>query len=556
MEIKWEIKKRAYDDVISQLLYARGVIGLNATKDDINKFINPDFSRDLGDPKKLPDILPAINRIKKVKENEEKVGIYADYDADGIPGAAFLARAFQKLNIEFETYIPSRAEGYGMSREGIDFLIGKGVGLIFTVDLGIKNFEEAKYCHEKKIDLIISDHHLPDRELPWALAVVNPKREDSKYSFCELSGAGVVFKIIEALQEHYPKIITERFLKWNLDLIAISTISDVVPLLGENRIIAKYGLIVMQKSKNIGINKLVESAKIDQNNIGAYHVGFLLGSRINAPGRIDHATKSYQLLISNDPKESKEIAKFLEIKNYDRQEMMKRVEEEARNKIIRNKLDKNKVIVVRGEWPKGVLGPSASNLVYLFGKPVVLLSKDKNTLSGSARSVEGVNIFEVLEGCKKHLNKFGGHRGAAGLSLDVKKYDEFCECLFKITDKKINDEDLTKKVKVDMELRFKEVNQYLLKDLEKLEPYGMGNPRPVFVSYKVIIDDFRYVGADKNHLSMQLKADSKTFKSIYFNYKQDKSKIQRGNMIDLVYGLEEDVWNGKRNINLKVIDIR
>ncbi len=556
MEMKWEIKKRAYTDVISQLLYARGVIGLKATKSDLDKFINPDFSRDLGDPKKLPDIVPAIKRIKKAKENGEKIGIYADYDADGIPGAAFLSKALGKLEIEHETYIPSRSEGYGMSEAGINQLISEGVTLIVTVDLGIKNFEEAKYCIEKKIDLIISDHHLPDKELPKALAIINPKREDSKYPFNELCGAGVAFKIVEALQGYYPKIITERFLKWNLDLIAISTISDVVPLIGENRVIAKYGLVVMQKSKNTGLNKLIESAKIDQSDIGAYHVGFLLGPRINAPGRIDSASKSYKLLVSDDPKESKKLSKFLEIQNFDRQEMMKRVEEDAKNKIIRNKLNNNKVIIVKGDWPKGVLGPSASNLVQVFNRPIILLAKDKEVLSGSARSVGGVNIFEIIESCKKHLNKFGGHKGAAGLSLDMKKYDEFNKCMIKSAENKISNADLAKKVKIEMELKFKELNHYLIKDLEKLEPHGMGNPRPVFVSYKVVIEDFRYVGAEKNHLSMQLRADSKTFKSIYFNFKQDKSKIRRGNVIDLAYALEEDVWNGKRNINLKIIDIK
>ncbi len=556
MDIEWKIKKRAYDDVISQLLYARGVIGLDATKADVDKFINPDFSRDLGDPQKLPDIKKAISRIKKAKDNNEKVGIYADYDADGIPGAAFLARAFKKLDIDFEVYIPSRAEGYGMSKSGIDHLIGKGVNLMFTVDLGIKNFDEAKYCKEKNIDLIISDHHLPDKDMPEALAVINPKRADSKYPFNELSGAGVAFKIVEALKTSYPKIITEKFLKWNLDLIAISTISDVVPLIDENRVLAKYGLIVLRKTKNIGLEKLIESAEIDKGSIGAYHVGFLMGPRINAPGRIDDASKAYQLLVSEDPKESKKIAKFLEVKNFDRQEIMKQVETEAKNKIIRNKLDKNKVILVSGNWSKGVLGPSASSLVQFFNKPVILLAKDKGILSGSSRSVEGVNIFEVLKSCAKFLNKFGGHKGAAGLSLDQKKYDDFSNCLEKSADKMISDKDLVKKIKVDMELKFSEVNQYLLKDLEMLEPHGMGNPKPVFMSRKVSIEDFRYVGADKNHLSMQLKKDSKTFKSIYFNYEQDKSKIRRGNMIDLVYGLEEDVWNGKRNISLKIKDIR
>ncbi len=541
---------------MSQLLYARGVIGHKTSKNEVEKFINPDFFSNLGDPKKLPDMKKVVERIKIAKDNQEKIGIYADYDADGIPGAAFLSKSLEKLGIEHQVYIPSRAEGYGMSREGIDYLIDKDVKLIFTIDLGIKNFEEAKYCKRKKIDLIITDHHLPDEKLPQALAVINPKRSDSKYPFNELSGAGVAFKIVEALQELYPKIITERFLKWNLDLIAISTISDVVPLLGENRILAKFGLLVLEKSKNLGIDQLIRSAEIDKEKIKAYHVGFLLGPRINAPGRIDHATKSYQLLVSKDKSESKEIAKFLEIKNFDRQEMMKQVEKKAKSKIINNKLNKNKVISVFGDWPKGVLGPSASNLVKYFNKPTILLSKNKDVLSGSARSVEGVNIFEVISECKKYLNKFGGHKGAAGLSLNVNKYEEFSKCLLKSADKKISDFDLIKKINIDMELKFSELNLYLIKEIDKLEPFGMGNPKPIFVSYKVKIDEYRYVGKEKNHLSMQLKKDSKIFKSIFFNYQGEKSKIKRGNVIDLAYGLEEDVWNGKRNINLKIIDIK
>lgn len=555
VEKKWEIKKKIYDDVIKQLLYNRGVIGPKVSDEDVDKFINPKYE-DLGDATEIIGVKTATTRIEKAKKAGEIIGIYADYDADGIPGAAFLSKVLEKLGIKYHTYIPSRAEGYGMSQDGIDYLIKKGVSLIITVDLGIKNFKEAEYCWGKKIDLIITDHHLPDEKVPMALAVINPKRKNSKYLFRDLSGAGVVYKLAEALGKKYPKEINEKFLKWNLDLIAISTISDVVPLIGENRIISKFGILVLQKTRNLGLEKLIKIAKIEKRNIGAYHVGFLLGPRINAPGRIDHATKSYQLLTSKDAKESKEIAQFLETKNYDRQEMMKKVEEEAANKIIRNKLNKNKVISVFGNWPKGVLGPSASNLVQRFNRPIILLAKDEESLTGSARSIEGVNILEIINGCSKYLKKFGGHKGAAGLSLDMKTYDKFIRCLSKVADDKIDDKDLIKKIKVDMELKFNVINHYLFKDLEKLEPYGMGNSRPIFVTFGATIDEFRYVGKEKDHLSMKIKKDGRLYKSIYFNYKDDKSKIFQDSKIDLVYTIEEDVWNGKRNISLKIIDIK
>ena len=293
----WKLKPKKFDDVVSQLLYNRGILGDKINLADVEKFLNPDFAKDFFQPKLLPDFPAAIKRIKMAVDGKEKIGIYADYDADGIPGAALLYKTLQKLGLKPEIYIPTRASGYGFNQAGIDYLIDAGCKLIISVDLGIREVKFARYILGKKVDLIITDHHEPGDELPKALAVVNPKRADSKYPFRELCGAGVVFKVVQGLAEVYSKIIDEKFLKWNLDLVAISTISDVVPLISENRTIAKFGLLVLRKTNNIGLQELYKVSAIDERKIDAYTVGFQIGPRINAPGRLDHATASFRLLV-------------------------------------------------------------------------------------------------------------------------------------------------------------------------------------------------------------------------------------------------------------------
>ncbi len=300
MDKIWEIQKRKYDDVILQLLHNRGVIFRIDDEKGTESFFHPNFESGLYDPTLLPDFSKAIKRIKKAIDRREKIGIFADYDADGIPGAALLFKAFSTLNQNVEVYIPNREKGYGLNREGIDFLIEKKCSLIITVDLGIRDFLEAKYCQQEEIDLIITDHHLPDDKMPKAVAVVNPMRVGSLYPFANLAGAGVAYKIVQGLSEIYPQKITESFLKWNLDLAAIATIADVVPLLDENRTIAKYGLIVLNKSKNLGLQELNKAASLNSGNLNAYSVAFQIAPRINAPGRIDHAAKSFELLVTQD----------------------------------------------------------------------------------------------------------------------------------------------------------------------------------------------------------------------------------------------------------------
>ena len=545
----WDVKERKHKDIVKQLLENRGVL------EDDEKFLNPDFERDLEDPTLLPNFKTARSRIIKAHKNKEKVGIFADYDADGIPGAAFLKKTFDLIGIDCEVYIPSREEGYGLKKSGIDYLVEKGCSLVISIDLGIRDIESAKYCKKKKIDLIITDHHLPGDKLPDALAVVNPKVKGSRYPFKDLSGAGVVFKLVCGLSKDFKKI-DEKFLKWNIDLIAISTISDVVPLTGENRLIAKYGLVVLKKTKNIGLQELYKVAEIDNSKMQAYMVGFQIGPRINAPGRMDNASKSYQILVTEDKKKAKELAYYLDDKNKERQLLMDQIFKEACQKIEDQKIAKEKIIIVAGDWSKGVLGPTASRLTDVYSRPVVLFSRLKGSYSGSARSINEINIVEVFEAAKSTILRFGGHKGAAGVSVERGKYEDFKKAVKKRADKNITDKDLQKRLKIDAAISFKEIHKYLFDDIQKLEPYGMGNPKPVFMSENIELKYHYAVGRDKSHMSFTFSEMGKEFRAICFGYKECSTVKFEKKKFDIAFQIMENIWNGKRKLELQIVDIR
>ena len=549
--MKWEIAEKKYDDVILQILFNRGIISLQSNLIDAKKFLDPKFDVDLFDPLLLPDYLKIEEKIIEAKSNKIKVGIFADYDADGIPGAALLYKALDRLDIKSEIYIPNRESGYGLSEEGIDYLISKGCEIIITVDLGIRNFSEAKYAKDKKVCLIITDHHEPDTELPCAYSVTNPKIKNSRYPFRELSGAGVVFKIIQGLSKKYPKELSESFIKWNLDLVAISTISDVVPLISENRIIAKYGLSVLKKTKNIGIRELCAASEIDLSKMNAYSVGFGVGPRINAPGRIDHATKSFRLLTSTDKEEVKKLAVELNQTNEKRQEEMKKLETAAQKMIEKNKLFENNGIVVVGDWHKGVLGPSASHMAEKYFRPTIILSDRSEPFVGSARSISGVDLVKILTSCENDLERFGGHKGAAGLSIKKSNFKKFVIHFCEICNK-LNKSLFIKKIAVDYLMEQKHITLGLIRRIEELEPFGMGNKKPVFMLANIKVTDIRRIGKDKNHLSFRAIIGGKKIKAIYFNSADELSeKIN----YDMIFALEEDTWNGNHYIQLNIIDL-
>ncbi len=557
MSKAWQLKPKKYDDVIEQLLFNRGIIGESVEKKDLELFLNPNFDRDFFDPELLPDFKIAILRICQAVENKEKVGIYADYDADGIPGAAILYKSLIALGLEAEVYIPARSDGYGFNQSGIDHLISTGCKLIISVDLGIREIKFSERILEKKIDLIITDHHEPGDELPLALAVVNPKRLDSKYPFRELCGAGVVYKIIQGLAKVYPKVINEKFLKWNLDLVAISTISDVVPLVSENRIIAKYGLKVLVKTKNIGLQELYKIADIDQNKIDTYTVGFQIGPRINAPGRLDSARESFILLTTLDKNQAYKSAKYLQNQNEKRQVEMEEIFESASKIIDREKLADGKIIIVKKiGWQKGVIGPVASRLVEKYFRPTIILSETAGVLDGSCRSISGFDITKALSFCEKYLLGFGGHAGAAGVHMKLDNFQKFFTAMMKYGEKNISEKRLLPKISIDLELDKNKIGIGLFKTLGELEPFGLGNPRPFFLTTNIKLLTHRLVGRENKHLQLKFSNGISEIKGVIFNHDIDLKKISSGANYDIVYQPGLNFWNGKNWIDLRIIDIR
>lgn len=555
MDKVWKIKKRIFDDPIKQLLYNRSIITQKGEVDLIERFIEPSFDNDLHDPELLPNWKEFKNRLTEAVDKQETIGIFADYDADGIPGAAYLYRALVKLGVKARVYIPTREEGYGLNKAGIDVLVGQNCSLIITVDLGIRSFEMVEYA-ASLTDIIITDHHLPDDKLPKkALAVVNPKVSGSKYPFKELSGAGVVFKLVSGLAKFYPEVLTEAFLKWNLDLIAISTISDVVPLVDENRVITKFGLISLIKTHNIGLKKLYQVAAIDAKKINTYTVGFQIAPRINAPGRIDHASKSFELLVTEDENEAVELAHWLNKKNALRQNSMDQVEQECIAQVIDNNLDKDKIIIVHGDWPKGVIGPSASRLVEKFRRPVIILSKEESGYSGSSRSIPNFNIIDGLKKVEKYLKVYGGHKGAAGLQLEKTNLTKFITEMVKIANNEIKDEHLKPAVDIDLEISPGEISVNQFKKFFQLEPFGLGNPRPIFYLKNVKIIDHRFVGKDNKHLKLMVSTKGQDFEAIFFGCNIDLKKINLHNA-ELLFSPEINYWNGQNKVSLNIIDIR
>ncbi|PIU24420.1 single-stranded-DNA-specific exonuclease RecJ [Candidatus Berkelbacteria bacterium CG08_land_8_20_14_0_20_39_8] len=557
MEKIWQLKKKVSDDPIEQLLFNRGIVKKIGSTEDLKKFLEPDFDKDFFDPWLLPDFEVAINRIKSAIGGQEKIGIYADYDADGIPGAALLYRALQTLENQAEIYIPARVDGYGFNKSGIDYLISKGCKLIISVDLGIRELEFAKYIAERNVDLIISDHHEPDDELPKTLAVINPKRKDSKYPFRELCGAGVVFKIIQGLGKFYPKKINEKFLKWNLDLPAISTISDVVPLISENRIIAKFGLKVLSKTKNIGLQELYKVANIDQNKIDSYTVGFQIGPRINAPGRLDHATESFVLLTTKDPERAYKSAKHLQEKNEVRQIEMEKIFQSAIKIIDSQKLAVGKIIIVKKSgWQKGIIGPVASRIVEKYLRPVIILSEKNGILDGSCRSISGFDITKALQSSEKYLLGFGGHSGAAGVHLEEKDFEKFKEKISEYANEKISEDQLLPKIPIDLELGKRKISVNLFKEFEKFEPFGLGNPKPIFLTSNIKLISHRLVGKENKHLQLRFSDGISETKAVVFNHGIDLKKLISGENYNIVYQPGLNFWNGKNWIDLRLLDIK
>ena len=547
----WEIQPKIADDLVEQLLANRGV-----KLSEKCKFLSPQYS-DLVNPQKIDGIGKAVSVILAAASGNQKVGIFADYDADGATSAALLFEALKKLGILATLYIPTRQEGYGLNQKALQIFKKRGIDLIFILDSGIRNVAEIKLARKLGFKVVVIDHHECGRVLPPAEVVIDPKKQKTADNLDILSTGGLVFKLIQAVRSKSSKI-GESFEKWSLDLVAISTISDIVPLLAENRILTKYGLIVLQKTRRAGLKSLYQIAQIDPKNINTYVVGFQIGPRINAPGRMNQATSSFYLLTTQNPQEAKELARKLNEINVERQNTLDQVLREAKKRLKEKKIDKNKVLLIDGQgWPEGVIGLVAGKLMEKYARPVLVASRKGDWLRGSARSIDGYHLVEAFDGAKDLLTTYGGHARAAGFSLEVKHLENLYDRLLDIAEVKLKDQKLLPKLYLDVEIEPREINWKTLKLINQFEPFGLGNPRPTFCLPKIQFASYRTCGRENKHLKGLLKTENGlNFSFIGFDLGWWGRLIKTEKFYDVAFYIDENYWNGERFLELRLIDIR
>ena len=533
------------------ILLATILVNKNITDEKVlSKFLHP-TRNDFYDPFLMPDMELAVNRILKAIENKEKIIIYGDYDADGITSITVLKSFFKDLGIEVDSYIPNRLEeGYGLNKPAVKQIVEKGYELMITVDCGISAIEEIKYANELGIETIVTDHHEVGEDLPDAIAVVDAKRKDNIYPCRDLAGVGVVFKLIQALAIKL-KLKEEAFLKY-LDIVCIGTISDIVPLVDENRVITKLGLMLVNQTRNIGLKSLLMSSgykKIDSTTIS-----FGVAPRINACGRMGHAEEALKLFLSDNISEVQELTKRLNDYNIKRQEKEKSIYREALEMIEKEHLDENDTIIVAGEnWHHGVIGIVASKITELYFKPSILLCYEGDEAKGSGRSIPGFDLLEALMQCLAHIEKFGGHSMAIGITIKREELEEFRESLEKVA-REAHIEDITPIIQIDAKISLNDINKEMVESLKQLEPFGEGNKMPVFVIKNLKIDSIRALTEGK-HLKLTLKEGNNIIDAIGFNMGELAEEYKIGDKIDVVGVLEINSFNGVDSVQINMKDI-
>ncbi len=553
----WNIQKQTEKDLFTQLLANRGV----KSDQEIADFLHPDYQQ-LRSPFEFKDMQKAVDRIWQAIQKKHKILIYSDYDADAVTANAVLYRMFEFFGIKPEVYIPDRfSEGYGLNVAAFEKFKEQGVEVVLTVDCGTNSVEEAKFCKANGIDLIITDHHEITGEIPDAFALINPKNPKEKYPYQQLVGVAVAFKVASAVISMRDKHdLPEGYEKWLLDLVAIGTVADCHSLIGENRILVKYGLQVLSKTKWPGLKILLDLAGTTGKPLDTYTLGFILAPRINAAGRIEHASSAFNLLVSNDPVEALQLAKDLDALNVRRQKITETVMSEAREQL--SLIQDRKVLMISGtNWPKGVVGLVAGKLAEEYTKPVLVMERGEFESTGSARSVPSFNVVEALKYSKDVLVKFGGHAAAAGFTLRTEHLDIFYKNLLDFADKNLDESALAKVTNIDAEMKPEDVSLETAEKLSLFEPFGVDNTKPKFMVANLTVVDCCGVGKDAKHLQLSVSAKlingtEKVFKCIGFNFGKSIEQLSPGKKIDLAFELITDVWQGRKNLKLRIIDFR
>ncbi|CAI8169270.1 MAG: Single-stranded-DNA-specific exonuclease RecJ [Polaribacter sp. SA4-10] len=549
-----QIEKLANDlsveNTIAKILFNRNITTYNKAK----KFFRPSLE-DLHDPFLMKDMHLAVKRIESAIINNENILVFGDYDVDGTTAVSLVSSYLKSIYTNVSTYIPDRyEEGYGVSYKGIEFADDNNFSLIIALDCGTKAIEKVAYAKQRNIDFIICDHHKPGIEIPRAIAVLNPKREDCSYPFDELCGCGVGFKLIQALGKSRKQTIND--LVPYLDLVATAIAADIVPMNGENRTLAYFGLEVINSNPRNGIKAIIQQVK--KQRLTITDVVFIIAPRINAAGRIKHGNYAVELLTEMDLESANKFAAAIEIFNTDRKELDKKITNEALIQIIDNKEEKQFTSVVFKEnWHKGVIGIVASRLIETYYRPTLVFTKSGDKLAASARSVKGFDIYNALDKCEEFIEQFGGHKYAAGLTLLPENYENFKNKFENIVETTISRDLLTPEIMIDAEIDLSEITPKFYRIIEQMGPFGPQNSKPTFKTSSVRDNGYgKQVGADKTHLKLNLISgtDKKTYNAIGFNLGNKISTIQ--NNFDIVYALDKNEWNGVKSIQLLIKDLQ
>jgi len=534
--------------VLAQLLIQRGI----TTFEEAKKFFRPQLS-DLHDPFLMKDMDKAVNRLNQAIANKEKILIYGDYDVDGATAVALVYRFLRQYTTHLDYYLPDRyVEGYGVSYQGIDYAANNHFSLVIVLDCGIKAVDKIAYAKEKGVDFIVCDHHKPDDKLPDAVAVLDAKREDSTYPYGELSGCGVGFKLMQAFAQNNGIPFSELIPL--LDLVAVSIASDIVPITGENRILAFHGLKQLNASPSIGLKSIIHICSLDDKEITISDIVFKIGPRLNASGRIQSAAEAVDLLVTKDAYLAKEIAMKIDAYNQERKSLDKTITEEATT-ILQNYpdlSDKRGIVVYNEEWHKGVIGIVASRLSEEYYRPVVVLTRSGSLATGSARSVPGFDIYKAIESCRDLLENFGGHTYAAGLSMKMENLEAFTRRFEDYVAENIQFDQMIPTIDIDAEIKFFRI-------LKQFNPFGPENNKPVFCTRRVFdYGTSRLVGRDQEHLKLEL-VDSHSeniMNGIAFGMSEHNDHVKSFNPFDICYHIEENTYNGNTSIQLLVKDIK
>jgi len=532
--------------LVAQLLHNRGI----SEPSQVELFLSADKRLEV-DPFLLPDMHQAVSRTYQALLSGEKIAIYGDFDADGITATALLVQGLSALGGKIIPYIPHRiSEGYGLQVAALEKLRKQGISLVITVDTGITALTEVEKAQRMGIDIIITDHHLPPpSSLPPAKAVVDPKRSDSIYPFTELAGVGVAFKFLQALIKDSGR---DELANRSLDLVALGTVTDMVPLIGENRYWVKRGLELLNNTERLGLQEMIHSASLKPGSLTTESISWSLGPRLNAAGRLDDATTSYQLLLTENLQEASKLASELEKKNAERQQLVTELLDRARERIITSGVDLPLLIAGDKDYPPGVMGLVAGRLSEEFYRPVIIFRSGPETCRGSGRSISEFNLMAALEDCHDLLSKFGGHIKAAGFTVPTRKLAQLQQRLFNLAQDQLAGLDLRPHIDIDAQVPLSTFAGETFKKIQQLAPFGYGNPLPTFASRHVEVVDQRQIGRQGEHLGLKLKQEGIIWDAIGFKLGSYAQEITPS--LDIVYNLKMHQWNRDEYLRLNLLD--